>query len=225
VHKALRTGILDTNKLAEAVQGVPTVHERRGNVTSTKVSVGILVDESGSMGGWGGSGKIDSARKAAILVAESIFKSKDFNCFIYGHTADTPNTHWTYINTYFEPGFEDLYGLGEIHAKANNRDGVAIINVAKRIRKFTDDHVILLVISDGAPNAYGYSGVEHTRQAVKDAEKMGMTVVQVAIEAELESADMFSHFVEFTDLGELANNLGKLVFSLIKKNIKYKTTY
>src|SRR5574344_1363813 len=44
-----RSGILDTNKLVEAVQGVPQVYFRRGVITTTGADIAFLIDESGSM--------------------------------------------------------------------------------------------------------------------------------------------------------------------------------
>ena len=48
-HLGMRSGVLDTGKLAEAVQGVPTVYKRQGEVRSDRACVCMLVDESGSM--------------------------------------------------------------------------------------------------------------------------------------------------------------------------------
>ena len=45
--KAMRSGRFDTNKIAEAKQNVPTVYERIGHVSTNKICVGVLIDESG----------------------------------------------------------------------------------------------------------------------------------------------------------------------------------
>ena len=68
IHRSMRSGVLDTNKLAEAFQGVPTCYIREGEVRTDKVSVVVLIDESGSMGG----ARINSARDAAVLINEAI---------------------------------------------------------------------------------------------------------------------------------------------------------
>lgn len=49
--RGMRSGRLDTGKLAEAKQHVPTIYERIGQVKTNKICVGVLIDESGSMGG------------------------------------------------------------------------------------------------------------------------------------------------------------------------------
>jgi len=45
--KSMRSGRLDTNKIAEAKQNVPTIYERFGEVKTNKLNIGVLVDESG----------------------------------------------------------------------------------------------------------------------------------------------------------------------------------
>ena len=45
--KSMRSGRLDTNKIAEAKQNVPTIYERFGEVKTNKLNIGVLIDESG----------------------------------------------------------------------------------------------------------------------------------------------------------------------------------
>ena len=56
-----------------------------------------------------------------------------------------------------------------------NRDGTAILQTAKRIRKFTKEKWLLLDISDGHPAAENYEDeatIKHTRECVKNVERM-----------------------------------------------------
>ena len=99
--KSMRSGRLDTNKIAEAAQQVPTIYERFGQVTTSKVCVGVLIDESGSMGG----SKIEKAREAAIFINEVFKKMPDVQLFIYGHTADNTTNSSTDMMVYREKGF------------------------------------------------------------------------------------------------------------------------
>jgi hypothetical protein len=80
VIKSMRSGRLDTNKIAEASQNVPTIYERMGHITTNKICVGVLVDESGSMGG----SKIDKAREAAIFINEVFKKMPDAKLYVLG---------------------------------------------------------------------------------------------------------------------------------------------
>lgn len=221
--KSTRSGRLDTNKLVEAKMRVPTVYERIGEVKTDKLSVCILIDESGSMSGL----KIRKAREAAIFLNESLKRQPDIKLFMYGHTADDDERGETNIVVYREPGHHAPYALSEVRAKSNNRDGTAIMTCAKRVRKHTSDPVVFLVISDGYPAASGYRsfehGCEHTAKMVKQVEgTMNMQVIQIAIES-LDSGKMFKNFIHLTDMAtfptEFVGFLRKKMNSMIKEHI------
>ena len=222
VNKSTRNGYLDTNKLAEARQGIPTVYERYGHAKSDKIAVCLLIDESGSMGG----SKIKHAAESAVLLAEALKKNKDIELFVYGHTADVLYDNSTDMRIYKEPNYEKINSMGHIGKELlyENADGYAIYETAKRVRKFTTRPCVMFVISDGAPNCSAYrsdSGISHTRKMVtKITKEENMQVIQIAIESGIESKDMFDHFVEFTDLAKLPSDIGKLVKKVITKMMK-----
>ena len=128
----------------------------------------------------------------------------DVDAFMYGHTYN----HNTEIDVYEEPGHRYPHSLGGIRARGCNRDGTAIRAVADRIRKFTKNTCILLVISDGAPSGYGYGedGRAHTRKAVQDVTKMGFNVIQIAIDS-VDSSSMFKHWVTMNHIDSLPGDL------------------
>lgn len=213
-----RSGLLDTNKLAEAYQGVPQVYVRQGKVTTNKTTVAVLVDESGSMGC---NKKWEIARDAAILLNESLSGIPGVDLYIYGHTADTTFSGSTNIIIYKEGKStpESNYSLSSIRARFENRDGVAITEVHKRIRKFTSSPVLLFVISDGAPAAHGYYGSaarDDVKKRVEEVERDGFTVVQVTIDNVHGSKDMFRNVV---DLKNDLSDFPKLLSGVIKKAI------
>lgn len=219
--KGMRSGRLDTNKLVEAKQKVPTIYERMGEVKTDKLNIVILIDESGSMS-W--NDKIVRAAEAAIFLNEAFSKQPDVELFIYGHTADLSDKS-TDIFVYREPGIKKAYGLSTCTARSNNRDGVAIYETAKRVRKFTNNPVVMLVISDGEPAAYGYNdtfAIEHTRKMVLKAEAMNMQVIQIAIDS-VKSNLMFTNYVKMTDMktfpSDLVNYLKRKVNRMIKEKI------
>ncbi len=222
--KGMRSGRLDTNKIAEAIQHVQTIYEKIGEVKTNKICVGVLIDESGSMGR---NSKINRAQEAAIFINETFNKLPDVELFIYGHTADEGwnSTHSdTGIIIYTEPGTtSNKYALGSVYAKSNNRDGHAIISVAKRMRKWTQNEGVLIVISDGAPAASGYNnGMEDTRKKVLEAERLGFQVIQIAIDEYVPSAKMFTHFVKMTNIKDLPNDLVRFMSRKIDKMIRTK---
>lgn len=222
--KSMRSGRLDTNKIAEAAQQVPTIYERFGQVTTSKVCVGVLIDESGSMGG----SKIEKAREAAIFINEVFKKMPDVQLFIYGHTADNTTNGSTDMMVYREKGFiTDSFSLGSVRARSNNRDGDAIYATAKRMRNHTLDQGLLFVISDGAPSASDYGGrsaIEDTRKKVLRAQALGFQVIQIAIEEHVPSRDMFDYFIKMTDIKNLPRELVAYMSRKVDKLIKEKVT-
>lgn len=233
VAKSMRSGRLDTNKLCEAVQGVDTIYERVGHVRTDKLCVGILVDESGSMAG----DKANAAREAAIFLNEALRKVPDVELFIYGHTADwigdvedypeltklgSGHMH-TQLFVYSEPGKRHDTALGAIEGRWENRDGTAILAAVTRMRKFTQNNGVLVVISDGSPHAKGYSGEKaknHVKKSALMAEQMGFEVIQVTIGG-YRSKEMFRNVINMDSVESFPEKfvgfLRKKVNSLIKE--------
>ena len=81
-YRGMRSGVLDTGKLAEAYQGVQTVYQREGRVRSDRMAVCVLIDESGSMYGE----KIRAARDLGVLLNEAIATVPAIDLYVYGHT-------------------------------------------------------------------------------------------------------------------------------------------
>ena len=221
--KSMRSGRLDGNKIAEAVQKVPTIYERIGEIKTDKICLGVLIDESGSMSGT----SIIKARQAAIFINEIFKDSRDVELFMYGHTADR-GKHATEVTVYRDKIFQgDPYALSTVRAKSNNRDGDAILGVARRMRAQTSRAGVLFVISDGQPAASGYNGQEairDTAKKVKMAEKLGFQVIQIAIEDHVPSKEMFTHFVKMTDIENLPNDLTMYLSKRVDKLIKERIT-
>lgn len=222
--KGTRSGYLDTNKLAEAVQGVGTVYERYGREKSQKISLTLLLDMSGSMG----SRKMTAARQTAILIKEALAKVNDVSLFIYGHSGDSTTDNSTDIYIFKEPGVEYRYSLGNATAKYQNRDGVAIRAVVDRVRTFTQNPMLLLFIADGAPEAYDYSGkkgIDDVRLAVKEVAKKNVQVISVSIESSYDPAQMFKHYFKFTNLAEVPKQIGLVMKKVVSELTKSSTIY
>lgn len=217
-----RSGILDTTKLAEAYQGVPQVYLRQGHVRTNKSTICVLIDESGSMGGK----KEILARQAAILLNETFGKSLGVDLYIYGHTADIGSIGYINLSVYREGShYNPKFSLSKSCAKSQNRDGDAILEVAKRVRKFTKENCIMFVISDGSPCANGYGGIpaiKDTAEKVKEAEKLGFGIIQISIDAVYGVKDMFDTYI---DIGYNLEEMPKLLNEIVKtKVIKTKHT-
>lgn len=209
--RGMRNGVLDTGKLAEAFQGVPTVYIRNGEVRTDKVNVCILIDESGSMWGKGEA----TARDTAVLLNEALNKLSNVNLFIYGHTATRKAID---LFVYREKGFKNKYALGSTNSRAGNRDSVAIREAAARVRKFTKDKCLFFMISDGAPN----ESTDMVKQAVIDVERDGFSVVAISIDPYYDPSTMYSKNVTISNMSTLALEVGKLVKKAVMENTKKK---
>lgn len=205
----MRSGDLDTGKLVEALQGVPGVYIRHGEVRADRIAVCILIDESGSM--WGAGEK--AARDTAVLLNEAIGSICNIDLYIYGHTASREATS---LFVYREKGLKNRYALGSTQSRAGNHDSIAIREAAARVRRHTADKCLFFVISDGAPN----ESVAIVRKAVKDVCRDNFSIVAVSIDPYYDPSTMYDNNLTFTDMQALASELGKVVSKAIMKTCK-----
>ena len=212
--RGMRSGVLDTGKIAEAFQGVPTVYMREGEVKVERISVCILIDESGSM--WG-SGET-AARDTAVLLNEALGSVPNVDLYIYGHTASRSTTN---LFVYRERNFHRKYVLGSTDSRAGNHDSIAIREACARVRKSTIEKCLFFMISDGAPN----ESTDMVRKAVQDVEKDGFSVVAISIDPYYDPSTMYSHNVNLTDMSTLAIDLGKIVKKAIMDNTAKSMAY
>lgn len=216
----MRRGVLDTNKLAEAYQAVETVYSNKFKRTTPGLDVCVLIDESGSMSGT----NIASARKCAILLNEVFLRLKQCDFYVYGHTADNRHMGEVTINVYRDHWNRNRYALGKVESYSNNKDSVAIEETYKMVRKQTSKPLLMFVISDGAPNAYGLRGqpaVEEVKKVVNRIESNGDTLVcQIAIESHFRSQDMFNHYVVMTDMNTFPSDLSGYVMNTLISKLK-----
>lgn len=216
----MRRGMLDTNKLAEAYQAVETVYSNKFKRTTPGLDVCVLIDESGSMSGT----NIASARKCAILLNEVFLRLKQCDFYVYGHTADNRHMGEVTINVYRDHWNRNRYALGKVESYSNNKDSVAIEETYKMVRKQTSKPLLMFVISDGAPNAYGLRGqpaVEEVKKVVNRIESNGDTLVcQIAIESHFRPQDMFNHYVVMTDMNTFPSDLSGYVMNTLISKLK-----
>lgn len=209
--RGLRSGFLDTCKLAEAVQGVENIYRQERTVRADRMAVCILVDESGSMDGE----KIQAARDTAILLNEALATVKNVDLYIYGHT--TENGSFVKLNAYREGrGRGDKYALGSIEADWSNIDSRAIREAAARVRARTREKCLFFVISDGEP----CEPTRNVKEAVRELSRDGFSFVSIGIDFEYDPSEMYDNHVSMTDLSTLAPELGKMIKKAIIDNSK-----
>lgn len=214
----LRNGHLDTNHLVDGTLGATTIYTRKEKVINNKLAVCLVIDLSGSMGGT----RIENAMMTAILL-EKALETSDVELFIYGHHADRPERKMTTIEVFRDLKTASKKRLGECRASGNNRDGVALEEIALKVREQTSGHVLMFVISDGQPNAFEYKGlqaVNHTKSAVQKIEKMNFSVMQIAISNECNSKSMFKRYISINNVSELAGKMKSLVQKAVLQSTK-----
>jgi len=188
------------------------------------LDVCLLIDESGSMG----SLKMKHARECAIALREALKDNPALSLWVFGHTAD--GYEWgdkgsTNMSVYWAPQYQtDVKAMGGLQARSENRDGMAILSSAERVRNESNSpssNKLMIVISDGEPSASQYRGhtaIAHTRKVVKHVESQGWSVIQVGISGarEYQMKDMFKNYIYIDDSSQLANKVSRIIRKVIK---------
>ena len=212
----MRSGLLDTNKLGEAKQGVQTVYVRKGEVRSEKVSVALVIDESGSMCGI----RERLARDTAVLVNEAVGKIPNVGLYIYGYTsAGGKNV----IRNYREgnvPGRAN--GFGSVGSFGGTPTAAAILEAASRIRRRTSERALMFIVSDGCAEG----GARAVREAADEVRRDGFTPVGISIASSLPADElrrMYDSYIVMDDVVSLASSLGKIVKKAVLRAAGRKT--
>ena len=184
-----------------------------------KLAVGLLIDESGSMSS---SDRITYARMTAIVLYD-FCQSLQIPVTIYGHT--TPDCE-AGVTLYSYAEFDsidtsDRYRLMDMSARNGNRDGAALRYVAEHLSKRPENQKLLIIISDGQPADYGYSGTEaeaDLRGIKKEYSKKGIILFAAAIGSDKENIKRIYQdgFLDITKLEELPKNMALLVKQYLK---------
>ena len=208
----LRSGLLDTNRLAEARQGVQTVHMRKGRMSSDRTGIALVIDESGSMRGI----RETLARDTAVLVNEAVGNIPGVTLHIYGYSSGRFGAE---LYPYREGAAPDnKYRLGAITSRGRTPTAQAILEAAARIRARGDgDKTVMLVISDGNAD----SGPGPVRKAVDRIRRRNIDVIGVSVSSDLDQTrlgQMYDNWIMMDDLHDLAPRLAKTVKEAIKRN-------
>ena len=120
-----------------------------------RLAVGLLIDESGSMG-WGD--RITHARKTAIVLYDFCV-SLGIPVTIYGHSTDYRGVALYSYAEFDSVDENDRYRLMDMIDRSGNRDGAALRFVAEHLAKRPENRKLLILISDGQPADTGYRTV------------------------------------------------------------------
>ena len=226
--KLQRTGELDDEELYRWAEGDDRLYTERLVESEPDVVAGLLVDLSGSMEG----PNLVTAQRLAQLFVWALHEEPGIRTQVWGHTdaGSDGNPHGPgscpIILRLWEPSDPlDRLGLITTLDHYDNFDGYAIEYCVTQLLDLPQRQKVLFVLSDGVPMAsYGdYGGpqaIAHVFRVVRWAESMGVTVIQLAIDAALradEQAAMFGHnYVMFEDEASLPRQLAALMERAIR---------
>lgn len=197
------------------------------NEESNKISVSLLVDQSGSMTG----SRIDNAKLTATALSEmlkllnieheilgftTIYEHRSVNVSEIRDTRATPIKH-TIFKSFQDT---DSSGIASMRAENTNADSEAVLWAAKRLSESKNDRKILFVLSDGLPNVFGESKNDVTlRQHLKDSvdkvEKSGIEVVAFGIQSS-SVKEFYKKNVVVNDVKELPNSVVNELVKILK---------
>ncbi|EMR06752.1 Nitric oxide reductase activation protein [Bhargavaea cecembensis DSE10] len=182
-REGLPKGRLSKNPVSVLLHERPRPFYRKQSPSKRLDAVfGLLVDGSGSM-----ADKLDQTKKA-VLLFHDILRSLETAHGIAVYQEDSaaatktrqPNT-FQWLHRFRDDGKDNGERILSLEAGDDNRDGFAVRWMTSRLLQRSEAHRFLLVFSDGEPSAFGYgqNGIVDTAEAVREAEKQGITVIHL----------------------------------------------
>lgn len=198
-----RSGDIDENSLYKIGMNDDRVMTKTDTISSKKIAICLLVDESGSMGS---GGRYIDARNVAITMAESLKGMDGIDVHIYGHSAEEGSRKMgVVLREYYSPRQKNLAACMEISARAQNHDSWAILHTANIFNRdcIDYDRKIMFVISDGEPAGSNYGGAparKHMLAVSQACRKKGLEVYGIGVDnafSEKYGKEMYgeNHFV------------------------------
>ena len=178
-----------------------------------RISVGLLLDESGSMS----CGDRSTYARAAAIILYDFCQALNIPIMVYGHS-----TSWSCgVDLYSYAEFDsidrdDKYRLMDIAARGSNRDGAALRFVAEQLSKRDEEVRILMLVSDGQPADCGYGGTaaeEDLRGIKQEYKRKGILFVAAAIGEDKQNIERIygDSFLDITDLNQLPVKLTAVI--------------
>jgi nitric oxide reductase activation protein len=178
-----------------------------------RISVGLLLDESGSMGSYD---RCTYARAASIILYD-FCHSLNIPIMIYGHSCEYGSGVELYSYTEFDSiDHADRYRLMDISARGCNRDGAPLRFMAEQLSKRQEEVRILILVSDGQPSASGYGGTaaeEDLRGIKQEYKRKGILFVAAAIGEDKPNIERIygDSYLDITDLNQLPVKLTSVI--------------
>lgn len=190
----------------------------------------LLVDCSASM-----EDKMEQTKRGIVLFHE-VLKSVKVPHEVIGFWEDTNEATDSHQPNYFHTVIDYQSSLRpasgpevlQLTPEEDNRDGYAIRIVKERMVKRKEKQKFLLIFSDGEPAAYGYdrNGIIDTHEAVLEARKQGIEVINLFLAAgeiaEAEKTTVQNIYGKYSLFVTDVNELPEVIFPLLKK-LLYKS--
>lgn len=219
-----RSGRINPTALHRLPAGDDRVFRRRLEVTSKDVAVELVCDISGSMSGE----KIHTAGKAAYALAsvlERIGIKSEVICFTTGAAIPDPKMaeeekrlgimysrhealYMPILKSFNErmtPDIKQRFAwMPNMRDLRNNVDGESILVAGRRLLSRRENGKVMMVLSDGAPSAYGACEelAGHLKMSVQSLTNMGVTTVGIGINS--------AEVRKFYPKSMVLNNVGEL---------------
>ena len=178
-----------------------------------RLCVGLVLDESGSMG----CGDRSTYARAAAVILYDFCQSLNIPIMVYGHSTSRGRG----VDLYSYAEFDaidtcDKYRLMDISARGSNRDGAALRFVADQLSHRSEEIRLLILISDGQPSDTGYSGTaaeEDLRGIKQEYKRKGILFVAAAIGDDKQNIERIygDSFLDITDLNQLPMKLTAVI--------------
>ena len=181
-----------------------------------ELAIGLLLDESGSMG----CGSRATYARAAAIILYDFCQSLHIPVMVYGHSTDDGVALYSYAE--FDSIDQlDRYRMMDISARGSNRDGAALRFVAEQLAKRSEDIRLLILVSDGQPADAGYYGTaaeEDLRGIKAEYRRKGICFVAAAIGDDKDSMERIygDAFLDISDLHTLPVTLTNVVKRFIR---------
>lgn len=181
-----------------------------------ELAIGLLLDESGSMG----CGSRATYARAAAIILYDFCQSLHIPVMVYGHSTDDGVALYSYAE--FDSIDQlDRYRMMDISARGSNRDGAALRFVAEQLAKRSEDIRLLILVSDGQPADAGYYGTaaeEDLRGIKAEYRRKGICFVAAAIGDDKDNMERIygDAFLDISDLHTLPVTLTNVVKRFIR---------
>lgn len=219
IVKNLKLGKMDISKIAEVPAGNVQIYQQTLEEQQTQpFSFVILCDESGSMTGSKQITQIELVKTLYYALSQILPQEK---IYIYGHSGD----HIPEIRIYQDLHYQEFPFTVDNMIDNNyqqNYDGPIILDIHKRVRKMTNDRIILLVLSDGMPAGVDYGNsddFEDLKRAIEKCKRDEFIPIGIGIQETCVS-DLYKYSAVIKNLDESSKIVSRIINHVIKSEFQ-----